>query len=154
MLAVTGYQWLVFGHVLAAMVWVGGAVLLDVLALQALRSGDSDVVTRFFATFRVIGPRVFGPSVVLLLTLGIWLVIDSDGWAFDQGWIRLGIGLVVAAFGVGGYVSRAAAVAERASARGDHVDMVRHLRRWSWGFQLVLLLLVVATWDMVTKPVL
>jgi hypothetical protein len=35
---------------------------------------------------------------------------------------------------------------------GDHAVAAGQLRRWVWGVALILLLLVVATWDMVFKP--
>ena len=42
-------------------------------------------------------------------------------------------------------LSRAVILAE---ARGDRLDTVRRVRRWTWAYGLVLLLVVVATWDM------
>jgi uncharacterized membrane protein len=152
-LATDLYDWLLFAHVLMAMVWVGGALLLNVLAIQALRARDPDAVARFVANLRVIGPRVFAPSVVLLLGFGIWLVIDSDAWDFGQSWIEVGLGLFVAAFAIGvAYLGRTATLAERAVSNGDHDQAARQLRRWSWGYQIVLVLLVAATWDMSVKP--
>ena len=35
------YDWLLFGHILAAMVWVGGGVVLAALAVATLRGGDA-----------------------------------------------------------------------------------------------------------------
>jgi hypothetical protein len=37
-------------------------------------------------------------------------------------------------------------------AAGDHAEGVRWVRRWAWGTRLILVVLVVATWDMVAKP--
>ena len=149
------YDWLLFAHILMAMVWLGGALLLNVLAIQALRGADRDGVARFVTNLRVIGPRVFAPSVVLLLGFGIWLVLESDAWDFEQSWIQIGLGLFVAAFLIGvAYLGRTAVLAERAVSNDDHDEAARQLRRWSWGYQIVLVLLIVATWDMVTKPAL
>jgi uncharacterized membrane protein len=153
MQAVTLYDWLLFGHVLAAMVWVGGALLLSLLAWQALRSTDEQAVDRFVVNLRVIGPRVFAPSVVLLLAFGIWMVLDSSAWDFDQTWLQIGMGLFAAAFLIGVvFLSQTAIRAERAVTRHDHADAVRHLRLWSRAYTLVLVLLIGATWVMVTKP--
>ncbi len=42
---------------------------------------------------------------------------------------------------------------ERATAEaGDDGEAARQLTRWSWGMRLILVLLLVATWDMVFKP--
>jgi uncharacterized membrane protein len=153
MVAVTLYNWLLFGHVLAAMVWVGGALVLSLFARQALRSTDEQAVGRFVVNLRVIGPRVFAPSVVLLLAFGIWMVVDSSAWDFDQTWLRIGIWLFAAAFLIGVvYLSQAAVRAERAVGRNDRSEAVRQLRLWSRAYTLVLVLLVGATWVMVAKP--
>jgi hypothetical protein len=49
-------------------------------------------------------------------------------------------------------LGRSALAAERAVNAGDHAEAATQLRRWSWGIGLILVLLVVATWDMVFKP--
>jgi uncharacterized membrane protein len=152
LVAATLYDWLKLFHILAAMIWVGGLVAVGALAIQALRSED-DAVARFVASLRVIGPLVFMPAMLAVLGLGIWLVLDSDAWEFGQTWIWLALSLFAAAFLVGAiFQSRAAISAQRAAAAGDNREAARQLRRWSWGMLLILLLLVVITWDMVIKP--
>jgi uncharacterized membrane protein len=147
------YDWLMFLHVLAAMVWVGGLVALAALGLNVLRTGDRDAIARFVASFRVVGPFVLMPAAVLVLVLGIWMVIDSAAWSFEQTWIWLALVLLAAAVLVGAvFLSRAALAAERAVNAGDHAQATQQLRRWSWGIRGILLLLVVATWAMVFKP--
>jgi uncharacterized membrane protein len=152
MLVASLYEWLMFFHILAAMVWVGGLVTLSLLATQALRGDQPDNVARFVRSLRLIGP-LFAPAMVLVLGLGIWMVIDSDAWTFGQGWVRLALGLFAAAFVVGAlFQSRAAILAQKAVDVGDQGEAIRQLRRWSWGMRLILLLLLVVTWDMVFKP--
>jgi uncharacterized membrane protein len=147
------YDWLMFLHVLAAMVWVGGLAALAALGLNVLRTGDRDAIARFVASFRVVGPFVLMPAAVLVLVLGIWMVIDSAAWSFEQTWIWLALVLLAAAVLVGAvFLSRAALAAERAVNAGDHAQATQQLRRWSWGIRGILLLLVVATWAMVFKP--
>ncbi len=147
------YDWLVFFHIFSAMVWVGGLVALSVLATQVLRSGERDAVARFVGNLRVIGPLVLAPATVALLGFGIWLVVNSAAWDFGQTWIRLALALFTGAFLVGAvFQSRAAIGAQRAAEAGDHGEAARQLTRWSWGMRLILVLLLVATWDMVFKP--
>ena len=43
-IAASHYQWLLFLHVLAAMAWVGGAILLGALANAVLRTRQADAV--------------------------------------------------------------------------------------------------------------
>ncbi len=149
----TLYDWLLFLHVLAAMVWVGGGVMLAVIAARVLRDPDPAAVGRFTGSLRVIGPLALAPATVAVLGLGIGLVVDTDAWDFGQLWVQLGLGLFAAAFLVGAvWQSRTALAAARAAERDDDAEARRQLRRWSWGYRLVVLLLVVAAWDMTTKP--
>src|SRR5207247_11460883 len=93
------------------------------------------------------------PATVAVLGLGIGLVVDTDAWDFGQLWVQLGLGLFAAAFLVGAvWQSGTALAAARAAERDDDVEARRQLRRWSWGYRLGVLLLVVAAWDMTTKP--
>jgi uncharacterized membrane protein len=153
MLVATLYDWLVLLHILAAMIWLGGAVAVGALATHALRSGESQAVARFVAGLRVTGPLLFLPAMLALLGLGIWLVLDSDAWSFGQTWVWLALTLFAVAFVIGAvFQSRAALGAERAVAAGDDREAARQLRRWSWGLGPIIVLLVVITWDMVMKP--
>jgi uncharacterized membrane protein len=144
------YDWLVFFHVLAAMVWVGGITVLGAFAIRILREDDPAAVGRFLGSLRRIGPLVLAPAPVLLLGFGIWAVLDSDAWDFGQLWIDLSLGAFVVAFLIGAaHQSRAALAAERAT---DPAVARHHLRRWAWGMGVIVALLVVATWAMVLKP--
>ena len=89
----TLYGWLLFLHVLAAMVWVGGGVMLAVVAARVLRDPDPGAVGRFTGSLRVLGPLVLGPATVAVLGLGIGLVVDTEAWDFGQLWVQLGLGL-------------------------------------------------------------
>jgi uncharacterized membrane protein len=153
MVAATLSEWLHFLHLLAAMIWVGGAATLMALSIQVLRSGDREAVVRFVRSVRLIGPLLLAPATAAVAGFGIWLVIDSESWDFGQSWVWLGLALLGAALLIGAaFQSRALISAQRASERGEDGEAARHLRRWSWGTLLILLLLLVATWDMVFKP--
>ena len=146
-------DWLLLGHILAAMVWIGGITVLGAFAVRILRGGDPAATGGFVATLRRIGPLVLAPAPVLLLGFGTWLVGESDAWDFGQRWVQVALGLFAAAFLVGAaHQSRAAIAAERAAARGDAAEARRRLRAWAWGMALIVALLVAATWDMVFKP--
>jgi uncharacterized membrane protein len=151
--AATLYDWLMFLHVLAAMIWVGGTLALSALATFVARSDDREAIARFVGSLRVIGPLVLAPATVAVLGFGIWLVLDTDAWDFGQTWVWLALVLFAGAFLVGAaFQSRAAIGAERAAAGGNADEAARQLNRWSSGSRLILLFLVAATWDMVFKP--
>jgi uncharacterized membrane protein len=147
------YDWLEFLHIFAAMVWLGGLAALAAFGAQALRSGERETVARFVGNLRVVGPFVLAPASALVLAIGIWMVIDSPAWDFGQTWIWLALVLLGAAVLVGAvFLSRSALAAERAVKAGDHAEAMHQLYRWSWGIRVIIILLVVATWDMVFKP--
>jgi uncharacterized membrane protein len=149
----TLYDWLKLVHVLAAMLWLGALVFSGALAVRVLRGGDEAEAGRFVATLRALGPVVMAPAPIALIGFGIWMVLDSDAWDFDQTWISVAFGLFVLAFLIGAaHQSRTALAAERSAAAGDHAAAMGHLRRWAWGTAAIGLLLVAATWDMVFKP--
>jgi uncharacterized membrane protein len=90
-----------FFHVLVAVVWVGGAILLQVFAEFAVRSNDSARAAEFSRQAELIGNRLFAPSTLLMLGLGIWLVIVGH-WGFGHFWIiyslvALGVSMAVGA---------------------------------------------------------
>jgi uncharacterized membrane protein len=149
----TLHEWLLVFHILASMVWVGGLLTVTVQSMQVLRGRDPEALKRFISSLRVIGPRVFAPATVLVLGFGIWLVAESSEFAFGQGWVLFGLGLFATALVIGAvFQSRAAIRAERAVSSGDLDRAEIELRRWSWGMRAILVVLVVATWDMVFKP--
>jgi putative copper export protein len=151
--AQTLYNWLLFLHVLAAMIWVGGGLMLAVTAAQALHDPEPGAVGRFTGTLRVVGPLTLAPATVVVLGLGIGLVADTDEWDFGQLWVQLGLGLFAGAFLIGAvHQSRTAIAATRAAERADEGEARRQLKRWSLGYCLIVVLLIVAAWDMTTKP--
>jgi len=153
MVAASFYDWLMLLHVLAAMIWLGGTVALSALATHLVRHRDRVVITRFVASLRVIGPLVFAPAALGVVGFGIWLVLDTDAWNFGQTWVWLALALFTAAVLVGAvFQSRAAIGAQRAADEGNDAEAARQLARWAWGSRAILVLLVVATWDMVIKP--
>jgi len=147
------YDWLLFAHIVAAMVWLGGGVMLAGLAVITVRSGDAQAVARFVGTLRLIGPAILAPATVATLGLGIWLVLDSAAWDFGQTWVQLALALIAAAIAVGaGHQARVTLDAQRAVERDDQPEARRQLARWSWGYALVVALLIAIAWDMVLKP--
>lgn len=147
------YDWLVFLHILAGMVWLGGGVVLAAQVTRVLRGRDPGALGGFIADLRLIGPLVLAPATLAVVGLGVWLVLDSAAWGFGQFWVQLALGLFLAALGIGvAYQSRTAIQAERAFADGDHDRARRHLARWARGYAVIVLLLVAVTWDMVLKP--
>jgi uncharacterized membrane protein len=86
----SSYELLLFVHVLTAVVWVGGALSLQVLAIRAERSADAGRVANFATEAEWVGSRVFLPSSIVLLLAGIGLTLEGD-WGFTTPWVLLGL---------------------------------------------------------------
>jgi hypothetical protein len=76
-IAMTLDSWLHFGHVLSAIVGVGGGLMLSIVGLRVRASGDSNAIRQFAGTLSYAGTRVLLPAVVGTLGFGVWLVIEN-----------------------------------------------------------------------------
>ena len=147
--------WLHFAHIAGAMVWLGGGLIVSLIALRVRRTTELAVMMEFASIQRFLGLAVFAPAVLVVLVAGVWLVFDEFGGDFTQGWIVLGVIALALAFLVGAvYLSRNAIGMERLAREGDLAGAKVALGRWLAGYALVLVILVFATWDMVFKPAL
>jgi uncharacterized membrane protein len=146
--------WLHFAHIGAAMIWVGGGVVLMMVGLRVRRSGDVAFMSEFARTLSYVGLRVLTPAVVVVLASGIWLVLQQSR-SFAELWILLALGAFALAFLIGAvFLSRNAIALERLATGGDpDVHGAREaLDRWILGYLVVLALLVFTLWDMIFKP--
>src|SRR5262245_15703098 len=148
----TLHSWLLFGHILGAMAWLGGGLVLALVGLRTRRSKELASYQEFAGTLGYVGPRVLMPGVIAVLVFGLWMVLESEAWDFSQLWIQIAIGLFAVAFVIGAlYLSRVGiAMGKPESAT---IDAQRRLvGRWLTGYGIVLLILLIAVWDMVFKP--
>ncbi len=148
----TLYEWLKLAHIVAAMVWVGGGLMLVFVARRARASGDPDAIADFARSLSYLGPRVLAPAVIAVLVFGVSMVLVNAAWNFTQAWVLVAIGLFAVAFLIGAiYLSRVALQLARAG-EGESAARRALLDRWLAGYAVVLAILLVAVWDMVFKP--
>jgi len=148
-------RWLLFAHVLGALLWVGGGTMLGVVGLRVRATNDTRVISDFAKTLSYVGVRVFPASVLVVLVSGVWMVASSAAFDFRQRWIELAIGAFLVAFLIGaGYLGRVGVRLERLSSV-ETVNLYEArgvLGQWLAGYGLVLVVLAFAVWDMVFKP--
>ena len=85
------YDLIKYVHVLAAIIWVGGAFYAQLLAIQIQRSADPDEIPKFGRRAESIGTRVFIPASIVLFLAGAYLV--TQRWSFSQAWVSIAIAL-------------------------------------------------------------
>ena len=147
--------WLKFGHILGAMIWIGGGVMLSFIGIRTRQSEDPHYIREFSRTLSYVGLRVLMPTVIAVLVFGVWMVLAFSAWRFTQLWILLALGAFALAFVIGAvYLSRIALVLDSLTASTDfNLETARNLlSRWIVGYQIVLFILLFAVWDMVFKP--
>ncbi len=147
--------WLKLFHILGAIVWVGGGVLLSMIGIRTRQSDDPHIIREFARTLSYVGIRVFMPAVLAVVVFGVWMVLATPAWNFGQLWILLALGAFVLAFLIGGiYLSRVAIGLERITKPADFdIHAARALlSRWINAYLVVLVILLIAVWDMVFKP--
>ena len=141
-------------HVMAAVVWIGGAVLLAVLGLVAESKGDPAELAVIARQASLVGERLFAPAGGTVLLMGIAMVIKS-GLGFGHFWVILGLVGNGITFILGAFVltpiSKAISksIAEKGPAHPDTAALIRKVLIIA-RLDVCMLLIVVA--NMVTKP--
>lgn len=97
--AFTTYEWFLSVHVLAAVLWVGGGFMLQVLTIRASRADDGPRLATLTSEIEWIGTRIFVPSSLALVVFG-FLLVSEGNWDYEL-WIVFGIAVWLASFFVG-----------------------------------------------------
>ena len=151
--AISTYQWYLSIHILAAVLWVGGAFTIQLLAIRADRPGARLQIGSLASEIEWVGTRVFIPSSLALVVFGFLMIHEGD-LAYEF-WLVFPIVVWLASFVVGAaFLGPESGRVGKAIER-DGPDSAEARRRLARIFvvsriELVLLLLVVL--DMALKP--
>jgi len=150
---ITTYQWLLSAHILAAVIWVGGALAVQAFTTRAVRADDGPYLGKLTSEIEWVGTRIFIPSSLVLVVFG-FLLIHQQHYAYKF-WLVFPIVIWALSFLTGaaflgpesGRISRAI---ERHGVDSAEAQMrIKRIVRVS-RVELIFLLLVVL--DMVLKP--
>jgi uncharacterized membrane protein len=97
--AATTYQWYLAIHIVAAVLWVGGAFTIQLLAIRAAGPNARLQLGSLASEIEWVGTRLFIPSSLILVIMGFLLV--SEGNLDYEFWIVFAIAVWLASFLVG-----------------------------------------------------
>jgi len=153
-LAVTTYDWLLTAHVLAAVMWVGGSVMLTLLGLMTIGLRDPVRLAQFAKQAAFLGGTYFPPLSLMVVGFGFGMVANHD-LGYSLTWIQIAIAGWAVSFAVGaGYLGPhtkklAKLLEERDAADTAVQDMIKRILLVARLDALLLLFIVV---DMTAKP--
>ena len=96
-------------HVVAVIVWVGGALTASLLTWRVAKAGDRQMLTTLLAHTGLLGRGLIGPAALVTLITGIAMVATSR-LDFGALWIQWGFGGVVVHFLFGPILLRRAGI--------------------------------------------
>jgi uncharacterized membrane protein len=141
-------------HVLVAVLWVGGGVLLTILGLSAERKTDAAEIVTVARQAAFVGEKIFAPAGLVVLAMGIAMMINTD-WGWGTFWIDAGLIGYASSFVVGIAILSplakkiGASVEQNGATHPETVALINRILLIA-RVDVAVLLLVVA--DMATKP--
>jgi uncharacterized membrane protein len=141
-------------HVVVAVFWVGGGIMLTILGLRAERSNDPVEITTLVRQAAFAGEKLFAPAGLVVLLMGIAMMLHTN-WGWGKFWVVAGlVGYAITfATGIGVLSPLAKKIDKLIEAKGPAapetqaaVQRILLVAR----VDVAVLILVVA--DMVTKP--
>jgi uncharacterized membrane protein len=150
---VSSYELWTFVHVVAAIVWIGGAAVAQVFGTLAKRAGDPARSAAFGRDMAFIGPWVFMPASILVLLSGSLLVEDGN-WDWSEPFVLVGlVGWAVVSLTGFGYVSRTMGrLGARMAAEGPSPELGAAMNRLVLLSRVLILVLFAVVFVMVVKP--
>jgi len=154
LLAIETYSWLKSVHVLAAVMWVGGSVMLTLLGIMTIGLRDPVRLTQFTKQVAFLGGRYFPPLSIMVVGFGFWMVQERH-LGYDAAWLKIGIAGWIASFVIGaGYLGpHASKLAKLLDQRPPEDDEVQDLiKRILLVARIDAVILLVVVFDMTAKP--
>jgi uncharacterized membrane protein len=152
-LAATTYQWYLAIHILAAVLWVGGAAATQVFSARARATNDPERIAGFSGDAEWVGTRVFLPSSLVLVVFG-FLLIHEGSWSYSF-WVVFGIlvwafSAITGSMFLGPESKRIKALTEEKGITSPEVQS--RIARITLISRIELFLLILAVLDMALKP--
>jgi uncharacterized membrane protein len=141
-------------HVVIAVIWVGGGIMITVDGIRARREGDPTKVVAVAQRAAFWGEKVFAPAGLAVFLMGIAMMINTD-WGWGHFWIVAGLIGYASTFitGVAVLSPLAKKIGASAQANGpDHPTTLALIERILTVATIDVSVLALVILDMVTKP--
>lgn len=147
----TRYQLFLYVHIAGATIWVGGATMLQFMALRA-RTRGIDGLVAFGSDVAWIGKRLLGPPSLAVVGAGVGMVLDSP-LSFSDDWITIALILVATAYAlVVGVMEPLSKQIREALAADDLATAIARGRLQTIVSRIELGVLFLIVFDMALKP--
>ena len=149
----TSYELWLFLHISAAIVWIGGAVAVQVFSALAKASGDPARSAALGKDIGVVARWLFMPASLVVLVSGI-LLVDDGNWDWSEWFVVLGlVGWAAVSFTAFGYLSRSLSrVGMRMATEGPSPELGAEMSRLILVARILILVLFAVVFVMVVKP--
>ena len=140
-------------HVLMAIIWIGGALMIQLFAFRVLKENDPGRMAAFTKDVEFIGMRTFVPSSLVLVVLGFVLMHEAHwAWTF---WVVFALAVwalsfVSGAFFLGPESGRISKLIEERG--GVDAEVKRRIERILFHSRVEFALIALVAMDMVLKP--
>jgi len=150
---ITTYQWFLAVHILAAVLWVGGAFTIQAFTIRAVRANDGTYLGKLTSEIEWVGTRVFVPASLVLAVFG-FLLIHQQHYDYKF-WLVFPIVIWALSFATGaGFLGpesrRISGAIERHGI--DSAEAQMRIKRIFLVSRVELLFLLLVAVDMVLKP--
>lgn len=149
------YDWLKLIHILAAIVWVGGGIFVQIYATRLMRTGEMTRLGLFARDIEKVANMVFLPASILVLIMGIVMVAYAPFVEVKEAWIILGLAGIVSTILFGSLFlgPEAGRIGKMSAERGfDDPEVQGRMRRLFTVSRIDLAVIVLVVVVMVLKP--
>jgi uncharacterized membrane protein len=94
---VTWYEFFLFVHITAAVIWLGGAFTFQMYGAVVRRGGDPGEIALFAGRAGHLSERMFVPASLTVIVAGIALMINGN-WDWGQLWVIFALVTFAASF--------------------------------------------------------
>ena len=149
----TWYEFLLFVHITAAVIWLGGAFTFQMYGFVVRRGGDPEEMARFAGRAGSLAERMFVPASLVVILAGIGLMIEGN-WDWGEWFVVLGLlGWAVVSLTAFGYLSRSLnRTGMRMATEGPSPELGAEMNRLILLARTLILILFLVVFVMVVKP--